>query len=274
MTNPFFLYSKSNISTGGDDLYAIVSVFGEKNVSDLVTDIPAGSVVIPRFRCIPFGYELEREVKALGSSLINTFHQHRTIADLFSWVHLLEGMTAPAYSLEDIPWLPEGEYFLKGETNSIKNNWFESAYAPSKARVIAVANNIMNDQYVGHQKLVIRPFRRFRTLGEAVNGRPVFHERRAFILDGEVISDAFYWSSFEEFSDTEALSEDNYRQTLREAVSRTSHLSRFYVIDVAEYDDGSWEVIELNDGPMSGLSDNNCQDLWSKVHQAVRSRNA
>lgn len=270
MPNPFFLYSQSNIATGGDDLEAIVRVFGEENVSDLITDVPSGSVVIPRFRSIPFGSELEREIASLGSSLVNTYREHRTIADLFSWVHLLDGMTAPAYSLEDIPRLPEGEYFLKGETNSIKNNWFQSAYAPDKSHVIGVANSIMNDQYVGHQKLVIRPFRKFRVLGEAVNGRPIFHERRAFIMDGQVVSDAFYWSSFAELGDTQMLSPETYRGTLVEAVSRTSHLARFYVIDLAEYEDGSWEVIELNDGPMSGLSENDCEALWSHVYSLLR----
>lgn len=259
---PFFLYSQSNINVGGDDLDVIKEIFGEDNVSELITDIKPDHIVIPRFRSIPFGKELEKDVKALGSELINTYYQHRSIADLRNWAYLLEDLTAPAFSLEDIPSLPEGEYFVKGETNSIKKNWFSSAYAADKKSLITVVGNVLNDQYVGTQSIVIRPFRKFRQIDTAVNGQPVFNERRVFIMDGKVISEAFYWSGF---NDPSPLDRDKFDTCLNEAIEKTSHLSRFYVIDLAEYPDGSWEVIELNDGPMSGLSENSCRKVWEGV---------
>lgn len=52
---------------------------------------------------------------------------------------------------------------------------------------------------------------------------------------------------------------------LSEVISRVQHLARFMVIDMAEFEDGSWEVVELNDGNMSGLCDNDPFVLWSGV---------
>lgn len=269
---PFYLYSKSNVEmAGNNELEVVESIWGKENTSTLITDIPKGSTVIPRFRSIPFGEELEQEIKALGSTLINSHHQHRNIANLYNWVNLLEGLTAPAYRIDEIPNLPEGEYFIKGETNSIKNNWFEKAYAATKADVIKVALNVLNDQYVGNQEIVIRPYQKFRKLTEAVDGRPVFHERRVFVLNGQVISDGFYWSSFiDEIGDTKTINPTEYKRVLDEAISRISHLAPFVVIDLAEYEDGSWGVVELNDACQSGLSENNPEELWSNFKNILK----
>ena len=270
MEQPFYFYSHSNVGMAGDELAVVTDLFGHENVSDLLADIPPNRVVFPRFRAIPFGAELEREVAARGSVLINSYPQHRAIADLFSWVADLDGLTPPAYTLDDMPYLPEGEYFVKGETNSIKNNWFSSAYAATKSDLIRVVGNVMGDQYVGSQSIVIRPFQHYRKLTDAVDGRPVFHERRAFVLDGQVLSSAFYWSSFaDEYGDTEPLVAGAYERTLNEAVSRIGDLARFIVIDCAEYEDGTWGVIELNDGSMSGLSENDPSDVWGGVLSAL-----
>lgn len=271
MTNPFYLYSRSNFAMAGNELEVFQEIFGSENTSDLIADIPTGSLVIPRFRAIPYGDELEREVHRAGSTLINSYRQHRNVADLFTWVGVLGKLTAPAYTIDAIPYLPEDEYFVKGETNSIKNNWFESAYAANKKDLTSVVRNVLNDQYVGHQKIVIRPFQNFRKLGEAVDGRPVFHERRVFVLDGQVLSEGFYWSSFsDEYGDTVAIDETKYRETVSAALEKVSHIARFLVVDLAEYPDGSWSVIELNDGCMSGLSENDPVELWSNFRKLAK----
>lgn len=267
---PFYFYSASNTPIAQGDLEAFQKVFGKERTSDLIADVPQGSLVIPRFRAIPYGQELEREFARKKCTLINSFKEHRRIADLFSWVNDLGELTAPAFMIDDIPNLPQGEYFVKGETNSIKNNWFESAYARNKKDLVSVVRNVLNDQYVGHQKIVIRPFQNFRKLGEAVDGRPIFHERRVFILDGQILTEGFYWSNFsEEYGSVMPLDERLYRETLSRAIEKISHVARFIVIDLAEYPDGSWSVVELNDGCMSGLSDNDPETLWANFKRII-----
>lgn len=273
---PFFFYSDTTQRNQPDELEVVREIFGEDNVSSSLLDIPAGAVVIPRFRAIPFGKELEGEVARMGSHLpsqqtrlINSYKEHLTVANLFNWVPLLDGLTAPAYHDYEVSHLPEGEWFVKGMTNSIKNRWFECCYAPTTKALPEVIRNNQLDTYVGSQEIVIRPFQRYRQIGVAVDNRPVFNERRCFIHKGEVLSYADYWSSLPEFK-TDALSEDKFNETVVEAIARVGHLASFLVIDFAENEDGSWQVVELNDGCMSGLSENSPEQVWGSLAKKIR----
>jgi len=267
------LYCYHPLSTHGtpglaEDIEAY-DALGIPHGSNLL-DIPKGSVVVPRYRMLPFGRELEQEITASGSRLINSFRQHRAVANLYSWVHLLEGLTAPAYRIEDIPRLPEGDYFLKGETNSKKADWFGSAYAANKSELMGVMRNLLNDQWVGNQELVIRPFQRYRRIGEAVNGQPIFHERRAFYFNGELLSEAHYWN-VNDYGAPEPLRPEEYTRAQVAAVGAVGHIASFLVIDYAEYEDGTWGVVELNDGSLAGLSANAPLTVWGNLQRGVNS---
>lgn len=270
MGTPFFLYSETTQRNQPEELRVVEKVFGARNVSTQIFDIPKGSIVIPRFRAIPFGKELEQEIVAHGSETVNSYLQHRNIANLNTWVGLLDGLTAPAFGVDDIPYLPEGEWFVKGETNSIKNRWFDCCYAPTTRDLTRVVRNNLLDSYVGSQTIIIRPYQKFRQIGAAVDGRPVFNEKRCFVLNGEVVSVGDYWSTFPEFA-VDSQDDTVFWDVLNEAVRLTEHLATFYVIDLAEFEDGSWQVVELNDATMSGLSDNDPTLLWSAVHQRLTS---
>lgn len=269
--NPFFFYSETTQLNQPGELEAVTEIFGAQNVGSTLFGLKENSIVIPRFRAIPFGKELDTEVALHGSALINSWVQHRNIADLWHWAPRLasEGLTAPVFSSDDIPYLPEGEWFVKGETNSIKNRWFECCYAPTTAALPEVLRNNWADSYVGSQKLSIRPFQHFRQIGEGVTGQPVFNERRCFVLQDKVISYGDYWTSFPEFK-VDALNEGRFTKALDTAVNLTVDEAPFRVIDMAEYPDGSWKVVELNDGTMSGLSGNLPHVVWEAVYSYIK----
>lgn len=244
-----------------EEIIQFQRIHGTHSTGSNLATVPKNSIIIPRYRMLPFGRELEQEALTLESQLINSYKQHRNIADLTNWVPLLEGLTAPVYQQHEVPYLPEGEWFVKGETNSIKNRWFECCYAPTTKTLPEIVRNNMLDVYVGAQPIYIRPYQHYRQISTAVDGRPVFNERRVFIYKGQIISQGNYWVS-EVDEPVEALKPEILETVIEEAVERTSHLAEFYVIDVAEYPDGSWNVVELNDGAMSGLSDNSPAAVW------------
>lgn len=157
---------------------------------------------------------------------------------------------------------------MKGETNSLKNSWFTSSFAASKSDILKIASRIQEDLWTSQQEVVIRPFQNYRQLGVMVDGRPLFHERRAFFYEGELLSEAWYWSSCRDLVEGDpTLDKNKYWSTVGEAISRVKHLAPFLVIDFAEYPDGSWGVVELNSGPMTGLSDNSPLELWSNFYK-------
>lgn len=240
-------------------------ILGEDRVGSNIVKIPKGSTVITRYRSLPFGQELENEIQSLGSTTINSYKQHRNIANLFNWVNILKDYTAPAYTVDDIPYLDEGEWFVKGETNSKKNQWFDCCYAPNKKELMRVVRNNMNDAMIGYQDIAIRPFQNFRQLSTSVDNRPVFNERRVFVFKGEILSLGDYWSSQPEVLNTPALDESLFDETLTKVIELTKELANFYVIDMAEHENGSWSVVELNDGCMSGISENDPEILWNNL---------
>lgn len=250
------------LSPGELDAYRVVVGAGRNGTC--LANIPEGSAVVPRFRALPFGEELAEDIVLHGSVPINTYREHRNIASLWNWVGLLEEFTPPAYTVHDIPRLPEGEWFVKGETNSIKNRWFECAYAPTTSHLPAVVHALQQDVYVGSQDVVIRPFQNYRKVGEGATGQPFFNERRAFFLDGELLSDAPY-RPLGDVRQVDSLIPGRQEAVLAAAarVVFDANLARFVVVDTAEYETGDWGVVELNDGSMSGLSGNDPWRLWS-----------
>lgn len=251
-----------------EEEHSVIQEVFESRLSNTLSGIPTGATVVPRFRALPFGRELEAEAHAQGLTLLNSYRQHRFLADVFAYAPVLEGLTAPVFDVEDIPNFPEyGEWFVKGETNSKKNQWFDYCYADSRRRLSEVVRNNQLDSIIGSQRIAIRPFERFRKVAEGIDGRTIANEWRVFVLDGEVVSEGFYWENFAYDVDKGVLEDAGNPDRLElvgEVIGRVGDEARFFAVDVAQREDGSWTVVELNDGVMSGLSMNDPRDVWSR----------
>lgn len=57
------------------------------------------------------------------------------------------------------------------------------------------------------------------------------------------------------------------REFLQKVIDAVGKNSRFYAIDVAKTKSGKWIVIELNEGQMAGLSENNADLFYKKLRQ-------
>lgn len=220
--------------------------------------IPPGSLVIPRYSSLPYFEYLEAGIKELGSELINTYRQHRYVADIQNWYYDLE-MVTPAtwFKLEDVPQRMSdyGSYVLKGETNSRKFQWDTHMFARTYADITKVHSNLLADSLIGSQNICIRRYVPLRQVGTRIDGRPVTEEYRIFILDGKVLTKDFYWSEYYDVVEFKDQDHHNIPQDLIDYIIESVGDSiRFYVADVARTNTGKWIVIELNCGGQSGLS--------------------
>lgn len=223
--------------------------------------IPPNSLVIGRYSVLPFYEELEAELALQGSRLVNTFDEHRWIANATSWAApgaLLSGMTPCAFTA----WhdLPEGAYIVKGRTNSRKHQWATHMFAPTRADVPKVAERLLDDPMIRDQGLVVRPYVPLRKLGEGVNGLPIVNEFRTFWLRSRpenhvvYLGAGFYWKgSHPELADQARFGMDGLHCAERAAGRIARHGAAFFTVDVAQTAAGPWIVIEVNDGQMSGL---------------------
>lgn len=241
-------------------------------VYDTRCAIPENSLVIGRYSTLPFYKELEVDLLERKSKLINSYAQHRWIADLKNWYEDLKEFTPKTwFKLADIPEnLP---VVLKGETNSKKFNWNTHMFANNKKEAIQVYSRLSEDSMISQQEIVIRQFVPLKKIAEGLNGLNISEEYRLFVLDGKVISGGFYWSSHIDDLESDVLKTLSWKNIpesfLNKVLSILGCNAPFVVVDIARTADDRWIVVEVNDAQHSGLSENNPNDLYENLKKSL-----
>jgi hypothetical protein len=251
---------------------AIQTHFSSANrfYTDSRMDVKTGDVVVGRYSVLPFYSEQERDLNRVGATLINTHRQHCYIAEM-DWVDDLEGLTPKTW--RDISTLPDsGAFVLKGETNSRKHLWSTHMFAENRAAVGGVMCRLLDDTFIGQQKIVAREYVPLVTYTHGIGGVPITKEFRCFMLRDRLLSIGYYWASHSEDDVVLAAKpnrDDVPRDLLVDVARRIGDKCNFYVVDVAEKVSGGWMVVELNDGQMSGLSCCEPDELYSNLAFAL-----
>jgi len=234
------------------------------------------NLVIARFSALPFYKEQERDLAHVGCQMINTYEQHMYIADLGNWYMDLAEFTPDTWQeLHTIP--EEGPFVLKGETNSKKFLWNSHMFAKDKKAAIEVHGRLMADSMLQYQKIYIRRYVPLEVLSSGLQGLPITREYRFFVYKKTILSGGFYWSSHSDDIRAEGIVIDpdevprEFLNAIIEKIQNTelSEPPTYYVIDVAKTAAGDWILIELNDGQMSGLSDNDPDILYRNLEKAL-----
>jgi len=228
------------------------------------TEIPQGSLVIPRYSMLPFPRELANDVLVLKGQLINTVEQHEYVADIRQYYPDLEGITPETRTT----WanLPQGSYVVKGITNSRKHEWRQRMFAKTREDVPRIANSLLDDDLLKSQGLVVRKYEPLVTYGEGINGMPITNEWRFFILDKTILAGGYYWASESEYCPGDPMAPPpGATAMVEEAIKRVGNKIRFFVVDVAEMQKGGWMVVELNDGCQSGPSMIDYDKLYKRL---------
>ena len=239
-------------------------------------EIPQNSLVIPRYSALPNYKELEKDIKILGSRLINSHSEHAYVADLKNWYYDLEDLTPKTwFRLHEVD-PAEAPFVLKGATNSKKHSWNTHMFAESKEDAGRVYSRLSQDGYIGYQDIYVRKFVELNTYDTGIQGIPITEEYRFFVLDGKVIGKGFYWSEHVEWLRSEKSIDPDVNSVpqdfIDEVIKRVAPKIRFFVVDVARTKSGEWIVIELNDGQMSGLSEVNAHVLYGNMRDDLCSK--
>jgi hypothetical protein len=227
-------------------------------------DCDGFDLVIPRYSVLPFYRELESDLKRLGTKLINTYSEHQYVAN-FDYYHDIEQYTPKTWFRPvDVP-KDSGPWILKGRTNSRKFQWNEKMYAETWEDLMEVHRELSNDALIGDQGVIIRKFEKLKVVSESIAGPPFTNEWRFFYYKGQLLSFGYYWSS----SEVEGVIDSQGLGLAQKVADIVKESVPFVVIDVAQKLDGSWIVIELNDGQMSGLSNNDPKALYSNLKEIL-----
>lgn len=237
----------------------------------------SSDLVIGRYSVLPYYRELEEDLRYKGGFLVNSYNQHKYIADLKNWYQDLGHMTFETwFTLEeylDDDW--EGPVVLKGETNSLKNSWFTHMFAKNKTEAKQVHSRLMKDSLIGQQQIYIRKYVELNKLGTKVDGRPITEEYRFFFYKDNLLAGGFYWSEDYDYLGEEGIlaSPQPPKNAIRiatKAADLVKEHADFFVIDVARLETGdTWKVVEVNDGQMSGLSMCDPNELYATLKKVL-----
>lgn len=219
-------------------------------------------VVIGRYSCLPYYQELELDLSYNGSCLLNSYKQHRWIAD-FEWYAALKDFTPRTWTDTDFYLCEDpGPFVIKGRTNSRKFSWNSKMFATNKQAAVEIGAELATDPLIGPQGIVYRKYVPLKTFEVGVNGLPFTNEWRLFFYRNHLLSAGYYWS----------IAEKTDYKIPRECVEFGLKLAgicqkyaTFYVLDIAEKEDGEWILIEINDAQQSGLSCNNPHVLYREL---------
>jgi hypothetical protein len=210
---------------------------------------------------------LERELIARGASLVNSAHAAEQATRIEHWHQLLGELTARTVILRAPSDLPAAAtlgfpLFLKGLVKSAKEHGLEACLAHD-----AEALNVRaSAAWAREQTLVAREYLPLRQTGVTAMGFPRAREYRFIVLDGEVLSSAFYWEGTDPFASSAG--NDDAPNALAVAASERLE-ARLLAIDIGQLQDGSWRVIEVGDAQHTALAHIPPHLYWTTLHDRL-----
>lgn len=240
------------------------------NVVEHRAACPHKTLIIPRYSALPYYRELEKDILWNGGHLLNSYAQHRWIAN-FEYYPVLQEFTPESWDDYTLSDAPEGQFVVKGRTNSRKYDWNNLMFAESKAQALQIAGELLKDGLIGPQGVIYRRYVPLKTFEIGLNDLPFTNEWRFFFYEGTLLSYGYYWSSAEGKVIEAARISDAGLDKAQEIAKLCAEHVPFFVLDMAETQDGEWILIEVNDGQMSGLSENNPDVLYSELSKQFNS---
>lgn len=146
---------------------------------------------------------------------------------------------------------------IKDWVKSRKHEWLDACFIPDiddTKNLYRVATNFLirqGDSLVGG--LVFRELAQLEPLGaeHPKSHIPLFNEHRFFVFRGQIFYGAPYWDAGF-YANVEWPKKGVIVNLVR-------HIkSEFFAVDVAQEADGSWTVIEVNDGGTAGIPEGGC----------------
>lgn len=222
------------------------------------------SLVVGRYSVLPYYKELETDLTNNGCRLINSYQFHKWIAD-FEYYDLLKEYTFESWNGDNFYLCKHpGPFVVKGTTNSRKHQWNKMMFAENKRKALDISHELANDSMIGEQGIIYRKYEPLKTYELGLHDLPFSNEWRFYCLGNEILDYGYYWSNAQKVDyiiDPVAI--DFVKNIMKIVSAEWGNV--FYVVDVAEKETGGWIMVELNDGQMSGPSENDLHKLYSNL---------
>jgi hypothetical protein len=205
--------------------------------------------------------QLYEALLARGVRLLNDPRAYRTCHELPStYPYIAEHRPAtvwlPQERLGDVEAImavlaPFGDapVVLKDYVKSLAHAWNEACFIPMASdraaveRVVRRFVELRGEELQGG--LVFRAYEPFVTMRGAASERPRVREYRRYLLDRQVLAAVPYWDGATQHEPLPPAG------LFADVLARIP--SRFFTVDVAQREYGTWRIVELGDGQVAGL---------------------
>ena len=202
------------------------------------------------------------------STLIHSPEQYIRASELPQWYPLLSDLTPRSVWFDHPPTVADIEQhfswpiFLKGSRQTSKHRADLSIIRSPRDYALAM-EHYQRDPILHWQPVVCRELIPLRPVSaSATDTIPPAFEFRTFWWRGECVGAGPYWAAFATYTWTKQ-EEQAALAVAGEAALRLK--IPFLVVDVAQTQEGTWVVIEVNDGQDSGYAGIAPVALWQKV---------
>jgi ATP-grasp domain, R2K clade family 3 len=226
-----------------------------------------GRLVVGRYSVLPFYDELDRDLRLVGSQMVNTLDEHQWISS-FDYYQEVKGFTPETWTEDTIYMCQhDGPFVVKGKRSSKKWQWKSQMFAETKSDALTLGERLKEDSEISEQGIVYRRYVPLRTFEIGHNGLPYTNEWRFFFYRTSLLSVGYYWSVGDCFRQASIGAEG---MQMAERIARiVSKFTAFYTLDLAETENGDWLLIEINDGQMAMPSEHNLDGLYGKLKEAI-----
>jgi hypothetical protein len=145
-------------------------------------------------------------------------------------------------------------------------------YAKDKSQAIKISCKLFADTYIGNQRIIFRKYIPLKVYEIGCHGINFANEWRVFCYKNDILSKGYYWSIADEEVRNKAEWSVKADILLEKLVPIVSKQTNFYVLDIAETVSGEWILIEINDGQMSGLSENDPEEMYQNLSNSLKKR--
>lgn len=217
----------------------------------------------------PHQYEVFNErCQSFGYDPITTPEQYVACHHFNEWYHALEGFTPKStivlidsirsMTLSVMKFMKENDcaVIIKDYVKSIKHYWHEACFIPRDADAVHVAKVISTFMQMKNEagdlqgNLVVRKFVELQHIGNHnKSGMPLTKEFRSFVYDCKIIHTSRYWDQGNYDSITPP---PEFLDLIAKKVFAATN-SNFFTFDVAQLKDNTWTCIEVGDGQVSAI---------------------
>ena len=228
------------------------------------------SLVVARYSALPFYEELDRDLRLIGSRLVNAVEEHQWIST-FDYYQELKSFTPETWDETSIHLCKHnGPFVVKGKRSSKKWQWKTRMFARTKREALKLGARLKEDSEIQEQGVVYRRYVPLKTFELGRNGLPYTNEWRFFYLGTALLNVGYYWSGGECLRQA-TLSEECMALAQRIA-DIASRFTTFFTLDLAATAEGDWILIEINDGQMAAPAEHDLDALYGNLKSALTER--